>query len=150
MELKFSANQVISCHLRLIYVSIFRQTASILNSVHPTVHCSHGIHYCCRSTIFWIRCICVWKRNPFLPFLPLIKQGKNATKTIMLTDKVWCVVDKKSYTSENEQTIHTDQTNICIMNAVPKNLTTLLLTVKSELSRDSNRQLHPTNTPHCH
>ena len=45
-------NQVISCHLRLIYVFIFQQTASILNSLHPTIHCGHGIHYCCRSTFF--------------------------------------------------------------------------------------------------
>ena len=53
MKLTFLANQVISCHLRLIYVLIFQQTASILNSLHPTVHCGHGIHYyCCRSAFF--------------------------------------------------------------------------------------------------
>ena len=50
----FQATQAISCHLRLIYVFIFQQTASILNLLHPTVHCGHGIHYCCRST-FLIR-----------------------------------------------------------------------------------------------
>ena len=58
MKLKFLAKQVISCHLRLIHVFIFQQTASILNSLHPTVHCGHGIHYCCRSTFFeFNRCI---------------------------------------------------------------------------------------------
>ena len=65
MKLNFLANQVISCHLRLIYVFIFQQTASVLNSLHPTVHSGHGIHYCCRSTFFELGvcmsvCVCVY------------------------------------------------------------------------------------------
>ena len=52
-------NQVISCHLRVIYVSIFQQTACILNSLHPTVNCGHGIRYCCRSTFLELGVYCL-------------------------------------------------------------------------------------------
>ena len=63
MKLKFYASQVISCHLRLIYVFIFQQTASILNSLHSTVHCGHGIHYHCRSTFFELKLYCNKKES---------------------------------------------------------------------------------------
>ena len=39
----------------IVYVFIFEQTLSILNSLHPTVHCGHGIHYSCKSTFFELR-----------------------------------------------------------------------------------------------
>ena len=68
MKLRFWANQVyvISCHLRLIYVFIFQQTTSILNSLHSfiTPHCVHGIHYYCKLTFF--------KLGVYSPYITLL------------------------------------------------------------------------------
>ena len=85
MKLKFQANQVISDRLRLIYVFIFQQTASILNSLHPTVHCGHGIHYCCRSTSFELG---VHKKRWTDRFDRILQMLRNIRRFLTLVSKV--------------------------------------------------------------